>query len=129
MTTIQVFILILVIHFLADFGLQTHDQATKKGESDKWLSYHVGVYTLIWSLVFLFLPVNPEVNNFYGWSVFVVYIFVTHFIVDWCTARIGKPFWKNNDYHNGFVVVGIDQVLHYLSLIFILLGTRLLILN
>jgi hypothetical protein len=44
--------------------------------------------------------------------------FVAHFITDYATSRIGKPFWEKKDYHTGFVVVGADQVLHYLQLIY-----------
>ena len=116
MGNIQAFILILIIHFLADFALQTYEQSTKKGESNKWLFYHVGTYTLVWSTVFLILPIQVE-YPFYSWLLFTLLIGVPHFIVDWVTSRIGKPFWKSQDFHNGFVVVGADQVIHYLCLI------------
>ena len=120
MTYIQLFICILVIHFLADFALQTHEQATKKGESNKWLFYHVGTYTLVWLCTFLFLPIQEDFNNIYGFFIFGILIFVPHFITDWITSRVGKPFWSNNDYHNGFVVIGFDQVIHYLCLLWLL---------
>ena len=112
----EVFVLILIVHFLADFALQTHEQATNKGHSNVWLIYHVGTYTAIWSLVFFILPVVEDMNTFFGWITFVFLIGIPHYIVDWCTSRIGKPFWKNGDLHNGFVVVGFDQVIHYLCL-------------
>lgn len=125
MSYVQLGVLILLIHFLADFALQTNNQATKKGEGfsplNKWLFYHVSSYTLIWSLVFLIIPIDPELNTFAGWLLFVFFIGVPHYIVDWLTSRIGKPFWKEGDNHNGFTVVGFDQVLHYLCLGFILL--------
>ena len=120
MTYIQLFICILVIHFLADFALQTHEQATKKGESNKWLFYHVGTYTFVWLCTFLFLPIQENFNNIYGFFIFGILISVPHFITDWVTSRVGKPFWSNNDYHNGFVVVGFDQVIHYLCLLWLL---------
>lgn len=34
-------IFILLIHFLADFGLQTHEQASGKSTSLVWLTKHV----------------------------------------------------------------------------------------
>ena len=37
MTLLQLLIFMLLIHFLADFGLQTHEQATKKGEGTSFL--------------------------------------------------------------------------------------------
>ena len=110
----------LLIHFLADFGLQTHEQATKKGEGtsffNKWLFYHVAVYTIVWGIAFIVLPL-PEVESpIFRWVFFTTYVFVTHYITDWVTSRVSKPFFSNGDFHNGFVVVGFDQLIHYLTL-------------
>ena len=121
MTYTQIFILILIVHFLADFALQTHEQATKKSTEMKWLLYHISTYTFVWSIVFFILPIREGVNNFFGWWIFTLLIFLTHFLTDFITSRIGTPFWKNNDPHNGFVVVGADQVVHYVTLWAILL--------
>jgi len=113
--TIQInhLIFLALIHFLADFGLQTHEQATNKGTSNKWLFYHVGVYSLIW-LVAMFTfwdDIKLAIT-------FVTITFMAHFITDWITSRIGKPFWEKNDYHNGFAVVGFDQLLHLIQLVY-----------
>ena len=121
MTYTQIFILILIVHFLADFALQTHEQATKKSSEIKWLLYHITTYTFVWSITFFILPIREGLYNFYGWWIFTLLIFLTHFLTDFITSRIGKPFWKNNDFHNGFVVVGADQVVHYITLWVILL--------
>ena len=107
----KIFLFILLIHFLADFGLQTHEQATNKGNSNKWLVYHVGVYSLIW-----FIASFIMFDDLFKAFVFTVITFVFHFLTDYTTARVGKPFWENKDLHNGFVVVGFDQVLHYIQL-------------
>lgn len=106
-------VFILLIHFLGDFGLQTHQQATLKGTSNKFLFFHVAVYSLVWWIALLS----------YGYAgleviLFVVITFVSHFMTDYLTSRIGKPFWENNDFHNGFVVVGFDQILHYVQLLY-----------
>jgi len=102
---------ILLIHFLGDFGLQTHDQATNKSSSDKWLFYHVGVYSIIWFLA-TWIWFGAADKAF----AFAITTFVCHFLTDFITSRIGKPFWENKDFHNGFVVVGFDQILHYIQL-------------
>lgn len=117
MTDIQVFIFILVVHYLADFALQTNDQANLKSTNNLYLAYHVGTYTLIWSLMYFVLPLHAEWATFTGWFVFTSWVFMSHFAVDWVTSRVGKPFWEKKDFHNGFAVVGFDQILHYLSLI------------
>lgn len=111
MITGQLFLFILLIHFLADFGLQTHDQATNKSKSNKWLAYHVSVYSIMWLFA--------SYVYFGSWILAVIFAVITfccHFITDWATSRIGKPFWEKQDLHNGFVVVGFDQVLHYIQL-------------
>lgn len=104
-------IFILLIHFLADFGLQTHEQATNKSTSLKYLTYHVGVYSLIWWLAY------------WAWSgnvvtalLFAAITFGAHFVTDYFTSRLSSKFFKAGDMHNGFVVVGFDQMLHYIQL-------------
>lgn len=126
MTDIQIFIMILLIHFLADFGLQTHEQSQNKSSSNKWLFYHVGVYTLIWGVAFFFLPIKDIFLTFWGWFLFCILIGVPHFITDYITSRVGKPFWEKGDLHNGFVVIGFDQVVHYLCLLYVFTKTAFL---
>jgi hypothetical protein len=108
--TESLFILILVIHFLADFGLQTHEQAINKSTSNLWLIRHTYVYSLIWFMTCLTLmPVVAAL-------IFAGITFGAHTATDYITSRIAKGFFDKQDYHNGFVVVGMDQVLHYLQL-------------
>ena len=102
----QLFLFILLIHFLADFGLQTHEQAINKSTSHKWLFYHVGVYSIIWMFAsyIYFMDVSKAL-------IFSIITFVAHYLTDFATSRIGKPFWKDGkDLHNGFVIVGFDQI-------------------
>lgn len=108
---LQDVILILLIHFLADFGLQTHDQAINKSSSNKYLLMHVGVYTGVF-LAFAFCTMNP-------WSAlaFGLITGIFHFATDYTTSRISKPFFESKDFHNGFVVVGADQFLHVAQLL------------
>ena len=113
------FLFIIIIHFLADFALQTHEQASKKGEGKKafnlFLLFHVSTYCLTWFLVLLALN--------YSLPLVLAFTFITflcHYTTDWFTSRIGKPFWAKNDFHNGFVVIGFDQVLHYVQLYYTL---------
>jgi hypothetical protein len=106
----QFFHYMLLIHFLADFALQTHEQATLKSTSNKFLIYHVGTYSLVWLLALL------PFFGFWAAILFSSITFVAHFCTDYVTSRVGKPFWAKQDLHNGFVVVGADQILHALQL-------------
>lgn len=110
---INIIIFILLIHFLADFGLQTHEQSQKKSSENLFLFYHVGVYTMIWYFALLAYPDT----DIYGILIFIITTFICHFSTDYITSRIGKPFWEKQDFHNGFVVVGFDQLLHYIQLL------------
>ena len=119
----QLFIEILLIHFLADFGLQTHEQANKKGEGKSfWNIYlfrHVLTYTLVW-FVWLICHCTDSEQVILG----TVFVFVTHYITDWITSRLSKPLFASENYHDGFVIIGADQVAHYLSLIFLMFILR-----
>ena len=112
MISFTTLVFVLLIHFLADFGLQTHEQATGKSTSVKWLTYHVGVYSIMWVLASWFY-----FGDFRIALIFSIITFICHWITDFITSRIGKPYWDKQDFHNGFVVVGFDQVLHYIQLI------------
>jgi Protein of unknown function (DUF3307) len=106
-------IFLLVIHFLADFALQTHEQATNKSTSNKWLFYHVGTYSLIW-----LLAMYSYIDIFSEALIFACITFVFHFATDYVTSRLAKKFFDVKDYHNGFVVVGFDQLLHIIQLVY-----------
>lgn len=102
--------MILVIHFLADFALQTHEQASLKSTNNEQLFYHVASYSIIWWLVMSCHGTSLKAAIFTGVT------FIMHYITDWCTSRISKKYFDEKDFHNGFVVVGFDQLLHYLQL-------------
>lgn len=109
--TESLLIFMLLIHFLADFGLQTTDQAQKKSVDIIPLAQHVGVYSLVWLIAVLSLSGNIT-TAFY----FALITFVLHYITDYGTSRIASGFFNKGDYHNGFVVIGFDQIMHYLQL-------------
>lgn len=110
-------LIILLVHWLADFILQTHDQAINKSSSNKALLGHTITYSLVWWLVGA-LYVLQHQDTYQNWhlSLFVMITFVAHTVTDWFTSRLCKKFFSKQDYHNGFVVVGFDQILHYTQL-------------
>ena len=113
---IKLFILLLLVHWLADFALQTPEQA-----NNKWYSYlallgHVSAYTVCIAIaIFIF-----------GWgtidllSLLVVSVFIggTHFVIDRETSNITHRLYEEKRYHDFFVVIGFDQLLHNLTLLF-----------
>lgn len=111
MITLSTVILIVMTHFLADFGLQTHEQATGKSSNEKQLMWHVAVYSGVW----LFMSYCLFQNAFLS-IIFAVITYICHYITDYFSSRIGKPYWEKKDLHNGFVIIGADQVLHMIQL-------------
>ncbi len=106
---------ICLVHFLADFGLQTSEQATLKSTNSLMLFYHVGVYSIIWAL-FSIILFDGTTHHLLRCLYFSIITFVTHFGTDYVTSRLSKKFFDNQDYHNGFVVIGFDQLVHILTL-------------
>ena len=98
-------IVLLVVHFVADFMLQSNWMAM--GKSKQWgfnknMATHIGIYTLC---------LAP-----FGW-VFACVNGLVHFIVDAFTSRATAYLWKREERHAFFVVIGFDQLLHTLTLL------------
>lgn len=109
MNLIEIFSIIL-IHWFADFVLQTDKQA--KGKSKNWLD--LLQHTVNYSLVFLFISffILPELNPIW----FFLITFTCHTITDYFTSRLNSKLWSEGKVHNFFVSIGFDQVLHYVQL-------------
>ena len=100
----KVFIIIW-LHFIADFILQSTDMGTKKSSDIKWLITHCAVYTLPFVIM--------------GWK-FALITGLLHFCVDFVTSKITSYFWKREEVHWFFVTIGWDQAVH-MSIFIILL--------
>lgn len=106
---------ILLIHWIADFILQTHWEATNKSSNNEALTSHTLTYTLFWAI-----PSAIILGNAVNALIFLVITFMAHTITDYFTSRVVKYFFNKKDFHNGFIVIGLDQILHYLQIYFTL---------
>jgi uncharacterized membrane protein HdeD (DUF308 family) len=104
-------IYILFLHWIFDIYFQSHDMAVNKSTSFKWLSVHSLIYSLLAIVIYIQLCC-PIITCFY----FMLYLFTTHFIIDGVTSKINSVLWKKNKMHDLFVVIGLDQLLHYTSI-------------
>ncbi len=108
---------IIIIHWIADFVLQTDKQA--KGKSKNWddLLSHTLLYSFIWLCAGVVYPLT-HLDTYLEWTLtkFVLITFVCHTITDYFTSRLNSRLWAKGDVHNFFVSIGFDQVLHYLQL-------------
>src|SRR3990167_1894759 len=119
------FVTILVLHFVADFVLQSDWQALNKSKLASALLTHTGLYALC------FLP-------FYGLN-FALVKYSTHTVTDYITSQVTARLWFlkpvgrkriiaeaypeqqaymviPNKRHWFFVAIGADQLIHYLTL-------------
>lgn len=116
MTLIEIFI-ILIIHWIADFWLQTDKQA--KGKSKNWndLLSHTITYSLVFGIVMLFLlPITKPNIGIYLPSIFFSITLICHTITDYFTSRLNSKLWQKGEVHYFFVAIGGDQILHYIQL-------------
>ena len=120
---------ILTLHWIADFILQTHWQATNKSKSVLALTKHVFSYTLalfVGMFIFFAFVVSKAI---YGadWTLIVEIALRTsalyallngsiHWATDYVTSKVTASLWKQGEIHDFFVMVGFDQLLHYITL-------------
>jgi len=93
------------MHWVTDFVFQSDAMALQKSENNWVLGKHCLVYSLPIAFPFLIFGLLKAL------VVFVVF-FLTHFSIDYVTARLNKKFWLNNKRHEFFVMIGFDQFLH-----------------
>lgn len=98
----QELILIFVIHWFADFVLQSNWMASNKSKSNRALLAHISVYTLVLCII---NPLWALING------------ILHGITDYFTSRWTSRLWAKQDTHNFFVVIGLDQCIHAITLV------------
>jgi hypothetical protein len=108
---------LLFTHFVADFMLQSSWMAINKSKSFLALGAHVSVYTV--SLLLVGLVIFHHTTNFY---LFVLTNGILHFITDYNTSRINAELYKRENKHDFFVMIGCDQFIHALCLIWTFYG-------
>lgn len=116
-----VIIYILVTHFLCDFMLQTNWEAKNKSSNNKALFSHTLTYSLVtcflWGIL-LYIS-SPELMSRLVVIPILSVLLITlgaHTLTDYVTSRIVKYYFSKGDTHNGFVIIGADQCLHYVQL-------------
>ena len=115
MIDIKIIILILFIHWIADFVFQTDKMATGKSKNWNDLLQHTGLYSFIWLLFTIFSSAFLHLDA--RILLFAPITFVCHTATDYYTSRVNSQLWENKEVHNFFVSIGFDQFLHYTQLI------------
>lgn len=133
-----------IIHYVADFILQTDKEA--KGKSKNWsdLLNHTITYSAVWIIPMQFMigynNLNVSKAGMYG-LLFAVITFICHTITDYFTSRLNSKllppitvlkfdsntfgdnemlaYPKNSSWHNFFVGIGFDQYILHLPQLFL----------
>ena len=103
------FVTLLVMHWVADFVLQTRWMANNKSSNWWALSAHVLAYTG-GIAVFAFGTLGLG-----AWK-FLLVNGALHFVTDAVTSRITKLLWMKKMEWEFFCIIGYDQLIHQLCL-------------
>lgn len=106
------FLALLATHWIADFVLQTHWQASNKSRSNEALLIHVINYTAVLGVVTPGIFFQADLRA----AAFVTVNGLLHLATDYVTSRWSSKLWAKQDWHNFFVVIGFDQLIHQATL-------------
>lgn len=102
----EIVILLLFVHWVGDFVLQTDEMAKGKSVSNKWLTIHAATYISVFALLSIFiLPIWIAL----AW---VIANGALHWGQDYCTSRLNSKLWTQNKRHEYFIAIGADQFIH-----------------
>lgn len=105
MVDIFVLSLLLVVHFIADFVLQTRWMGRNKSSNWQAMAAHIAVYTIcLIPFGLLFAIVNG----------------LLHLITDIISSRLTSKFYREKREAAFWAVIGADQLAHVLALIWTL---------
>ena len=96
-------VVLIIVHFVSDFLMQTDKMALNKSTSNKWLTYHIFVYSVL--SFFLFGPLYAGVNA------------ALHWVTDFISSRVMTKLWKAEKRKWFFAVLGADQAAHMLAMV------------
>ena len=117
--SINIIIAIIIIHWIADFVDQSEREATEKSRNPTMLTAHIIGYTVVWMFaisVYELFNKHSDTKLF----LFIPITFVCHWLTDYFTSKVNTGLAieakRTTKWHDFFVNVGFDQMLHYIQL-------------
>lgn len=105
---------ILICHFIFDFFFQTDEMAKGKSKSNITLFEHSFVVAIG---ILLMAILNFQYFEHTGLLVaFVVINWIAHFFTDYFSSRASSRLYADNQFHDFFGTIGLDQLVHYVTL-------------
>jgi len=129
MNDLVIVMYIMFWHFIADFIMQSRKMAVNKSSSIKWLTKHVLMYgnsMLFGGFSYVVFTMLFATNMIHLIPAILGYVFVNtvlHWITDYFTSKQTTRLYlkevekETPNYHNFFVMIGFDQLIHILCLI------------
>lgn len=111
---IYIVLVILFIHWIADFVFQTDYQAKNKSKSISALIDHTLTYTACWIIP---IGIVGAATHHPPILFFLLITFICHTITDFYTSKLNASLWEEGKVHWFFVSVGFDQFLHFVQLL------------
>jgi len=115
--TLTIILFILLTHYIADFWVQTHKQSINKSTNLWSLTEHIITYTLSWFPILIFTLFKINKLEFVLPS--ALFIFITHWLTDFVTSKAAKLEFENQNVRTGFQIIGLDQMVHYITLFYL----------
>lgn len=111
---------LLLLHFISDFVLQSREVAIKKSNSFVYMLLHCSnIYTIFGLGLIIIYPFTDSIANFLIVNTWV------HFLQDtfiWRSYKFlvrNKPDFKYWESKSFYIVIGFDQMLHVMILMFL----------
>lgn len=101
MITLNMILVILAAHFIADFILQSDWMAQGKSKKMLPLTIHISIYTIFLCLI--------------DWR-WALINGAAHMFVDFFSSRAVSYAWNKGERHWAFALIGLDQLIHYICL-------------
>lgn len=107
--SLTIAIVLVWLHFFADFILQSDKIAIAKSSDWMALTMHVCLYMApFFLLLFWITPAAMGAFLFVNW--------IGHFLTDAVSSRVCTKLFKAGERHWFFVVIGADQAIHLTTL-------------
>jgi ABC-type maltose transport system permease subunit len=101
-------LVIIAVHFFADFTCQGRYLATNKSSNNWVLLTHILVYSLV--MGFLLVPLGIALT-------YIVLNAILHLCTDYVTSRLTTRFFKNGQHYLFWNTIAFDQFAHIAALI------------
>lgn len=108
---------IMFIHWFADFVFQTNYMAQNKSSKIEALVLHIAVYMIVLFIGTLTFLSEPYYLSLQKITNFVIVNGIFHFVIDFFTSKATSKLWKEGKIHEFFVVIGFDQLFHFIILL------------